>query len=521
MVVAGAGPVGLFLAGELALAGVSVLVIERLAEPSETIKAGSVGPQSVELFDRRGLLAPLREASAAMFASMAGKLGSPAPGPATPNSPVPVASGSPAAAGPTSPPISTRGHFSGLWILRGGSGPRFRTPALAAPQQLVERVLKEHVDRLGVPVRRSHELVDLDADQDGVRITCRTDAGDVVIHAGHLVGCDGGRSTVRKLAGFDFPGTAPTITGRQAAVVIAEPNPLRPGWHRTERGMVVFGPGPNRVLTVEFDGPPADRDTLVTAEEIQASLRRVSGTDVTVTALLSGTRWTDNTRQADSYRRGRVLLAGDAAHVHPPFGGQGLNLGFQDAANLGWKLAAEIAGWAPEGLLDSYTEERHPVAARALENTRAQVALMRPDPQTTALRELFTELLAYDEPNAHVTALMGSLDMRYPVGWDQPSAGHPVADRELLTETGTVRLFDLQRDARAVLVDASGTDALASIALPWADRVRLVRATPTGADDLESLLVRPDGIVAWAAPAGSAEETAGLAESLRRWFGKA
>lgn len=490
VIVAGGGPVGYFLASELRRFGCSVAVVERLREPSTVIKAGSVGPQSAEIFDQRGLLEQFPPPDLSLFTAAA-------TGPATAPGALPAAAPRPVA------------HFSGLWLLRGA--PELRTMPILAPQSEVEAVLRRHAASLGA-VGLTGEVVEFDASEPGggVRVGVDVDGGRVDLRAQYLAGCDGGRSTVRKLAGFDFPGTGPTITGRQALVDLAAPNPLTPGWNRTGQGMIVFGPGPQRVLTVEFDGPPADRDAPVDAAEIQASLRRVSGTDVTVTALHTGTRWSDNTRQASDYRRGRVLLAGDAAHVHPPFGGQGLNLGLQDAANLGWKLAATLAGWAPPGLLDTYTAERHPVAASALENTRAQVALMRPDPQTGALRALFAELLAYDDANQHVSRLMTGVDRPYDVGSDHPGAGRIVADRPVAGR----RLYDLLRTPGGLLVDGS-PDARGSVAASgWADRIQIVRAEP----GTPSLLVRPDGIVAWGTEGGG-EAQKGIEEAMTRWFG--
>jgi len=482
VIVAGGGPVGLFLAAEVRRYGRSVLVIDRLTEPSAQIKAGSVGPRSAELFDQRGLADAFPPPDPAMFRAVA------------------------AGTSPGAPPPRPVGHFAGVWLLRGA--PEIRTLPLFAPQQQVETVLNGYALEAGVTVLRGHEVTGFGETPTGVEVT----AGGTVFTGRYLVGCDGGRSLVRKLGGFGFPGTPATITGRQALVEIAEPNPLTRGWHRTDRGMIVFGPGPHRVLTVEFDGPPADR-TPITAEEIEASLRRVSGTEVTVTALITGTRWSDNTRQADTYRRGRILLAGDAAHVHPPFGGQGLNLGFQDAANLGWKLAATLAGDAPADLLDTYTTERHPVAAAALDNTRAQVALMRPDPQTGALRELFTQLLGYDEPNAHVSRLMTGVDRPYPIAGDHPETGHPVADRKLPEATGVARLYEVLRAPGGLLLDGTADGSLAALADGWTDRVTVL-ATP--GDD--SLLIRPDGIVAWGASTGDADPEA-VRESLCHWFG--
>jgi 2-polyprenyl-6-methoxyphenol hydroxylase-like FAD-dependent oxidoreductase len=488
VIVAGGGPVGYFLAAELRRFGCTVAVVERLTEPSLTIKAGSVGAPSAEIFDQRGLIEQFPPPDLSLFT---------------------------AATGTATAPARPMGHFAGLWLLRGA--PELRTMPVFAQQHAVETVLRRHAADLGVVSLTGAEVVDLAESGEGVRVGVVVDGARRELRAQYLAGCDGGRSTVRKLAGFDFPGTGPTITGRQALVDLAEPNPLVKGWNRTDRGMIVFGPGPQRVLTVEFDGPPADRHTPVDAAELQESLRRVSGTDVTVTALHTGTRWSDNTRQASDYRRGRVLLAGDAAHVHPPFGGQGLNLGFQDAVNLGWKLAATLAGWAPDGLLDTYTAERHPVAAAALENTRAQVALMRPDAQTGALRSLFAELLAFDDANQHVSRLMSGVDRPYEVGGGHPEAGRIVADRPV----AGARLYERLRIPGGLLVDGSTDGRWSAAGAGWADRIQVVRSEP-GAG---SLLIRPDGIVVWGAGGIEDEESqpdgADLGKALVRWFGAA
>ena len=471
VIIAGGGPVGLFLAAELRRYDLDVAVVERATETVQQIKAGSVGSASAELFDQRGLLDRFAQPDPALFAAM-----------------------------PDGVPV---GHFAGLWLLRGA--PEVRTMPVLAQQHEVEAVLENHATAAGAHLLRGRELTGLSDDDGGVRVTLDDGA---TVTARYLVGCDGGRSTVRKAAGFRFDGTGPTITGRQALVRIEEPNPLARGWNRTGAGMCVFGPGANRVLTVEFDGPPGDRTAPLTREEIEASLRRVSGTDVTVTELITGTRWTDNTRQVTTYRRGNVLLAGDAAHVHPPFGGQGLNLGFQDAANLGWKLAATVAGWAPDGLLDSYETERRPVAAAALENTRAQIALMRPDPQTTALRDLFAELLRYDEPNVHVSRLMTGVDRPYPTANRHPEAGRMAADRPV----GERRLHELLRTPGGVLLDATVDGAAAALTADRPGPLTVVPAT-------ESLLVRPDGVLAWGAT-GQATDLHELDDALNRWFGK-
>lgn len=382
VIIVGGGPVGMFLAIELRRLGRDVTVIERLAEPSRQIKAGSIGPQSARTLADRGLADKINQVD---LAALMGK-------PAVQRADTARSAG---------PPV---GHFGGLWLLRGDPGQT--TPPIIAAQHDVETMLNAEAVAYGVTVLRRHELESFTDDGDRVHARITGPGGALELTADFLVGCDGGRSTVRKRAGFAFTGTDGTITGRQAVVDIVEPVPLEKGWHRTEHGMIVFGPGPRRVLTVEFDGPPDDRDSPVNREEIEDSLRRVSGTNVEVAALRTGTRWTDTARLADTYRRGRIFLAGDAAHVHPPFGGQGLSLGLQDAATLGWKLVAHFDGDATDDLLDSYTAERRPAAETALDNCRAQVAIMRPDPQTTALRNLFAELMEFDDANALVSRRM-------------------------------------------------------------------------------------------------------------------
>ena len=323
----------------------------------------------------------------------------------------------------------------------------------------------------------------------------------MLVHAGEsirtswLVGCDGGRSSIRKQAGFSFEGSDPTIVGHQAIATLDHPERLLPlGWRRTPHGMLAFGPIPNRMVTVEFDGPPtAPRDSAVTAQEIEASLRRVSGADVRVLALEQATRWTDHARLVDSYRRGRVLLAGDAAHVHSPFSGQGLALGLLDATNLGWKLAAVIGQRLPEALLDTYTAERRPVAERALASTRAQVALMRPDAQTGALRELVTELMDTDEGNRFFGELTSGVRTRYDLGDDSPAVGRLTANDEVLVAA--------MRGGQGVVLTSSAADL--EIARDYQ-----VQTAPSA----EARFVRPDGIVAWAGG-----EPSTLRAALERW----
>jgi 2-polyprenyl-6-methoxyphenol hydroxylase-like FAD-dependent oxidoreductase len=491
VVVAGGGPVGLLLAAELSLAGISVIVVERLVEQNQALKAGGINGRSTQLLAWRGLGARLAEESAKYgqgFAAFARQRTAPS--------------------GDGQPRARFGGHFAGLLLNTESS--LESPPITVLPQQALERLLGAWVAELGVPVLTGHEVTGLTQDADGVTVHVRTGDGAATIRCGYLVGCDGGRSTVRKLAGFAFPGTAPLTTGYQAMLTLDPAVPLPTGWHVTDRGLYAHGPKPGRILTVEFAGPPADRDTPVTPAELQDALRRVSDTDVLVTAVESAARFTDNTRQAATYRMGRVLLAGDAAHVHPPFGGQGLNTGLQDAANLGWKLAATVRGWAPGGLLDSYTAERHPVAERVLENTRAQIAIMRPDPHSRAMRELFSQLLDAD---VTLTDLLGArlqgLDIRYDLG----PRTHPLTGRYLPDLPG---LTDAMRLPRPVLADLTGSTELRAAADGWSDRVDVRRLPET--PGVTALLVRPDGYVAWAAD--GTPSTTSLRDALSTWFGQ-
>jgi 2-polyprenyl-6-methoxyphenol hydroxylase-like FAD-dependent oxidoreductase len=510
VLVAGAGPVGLMLAIELRLAGVRVLVVEQRTELDTAGKAGAINTASAEAFERRGLLAALQAREVTMKAGAA--IGSP---------------------GQRRRPPSV-GHFGGIQVpadpvdaddpsLR-GRGPAWY---VQVPQVEVERVLGERAAELGVEVRRGVEVAGFDAAEGGV--TVHLLGGDHV-RVAWLVGCDGGRSLVRKQAGFDFPGTDPTITFRQTEGIVEGAERLEQGgWQYTPTGVYVYGPVPGRVRTVELDGPPADREAPVTAAEMEASLRRISGVDVRVTEVTSGTRFTDNARQATTYRRGRVLLCGDAAHVHSPFSGQGLNLGIGDAVNLGWKLAATVAGWAPEGLLDSYTSERHPIGAWVLDWTRAQVAVMRGDAYSSALRGVVTDFLGTPDGATYYVKRISGLWQRYDLGNGHPLVGASMPDLRL--DDGS-RLSDHAHRGRALLVDLAGDDELAALAKRYAGRVELVRGHsdgPNSADSPDSaggpngagasgLLVRPDGFVAWASADG-VSDPAGLEAALARWLG--
>ncbi|MGW2615238.1 FAD-dependent monooxygenase [Streptomyces sp. NPDC001500] len=551
VLVAGAGPVGLMLACELALGGARTLVVERLTEVDETVKAGAINvPTAVALY-RRGLLPALtrvQEAAMQRFAEfrriqagatgaqagagVAGRAGTAAgaafgaaataavPAPGAPAAATATATAAAAPAPRVVPPPRFAGHFAGIMLHADrldesdpaftGLGPVDGIGLI--PQAALERLLGERARELGVEVRRGVELTGFDADDDGV--TVRLTPGREV-RAGWLVGCDGGRSTVRKLAGFDFPGTPPEITGYQALADLTGAEELPSGWQTTDVGTYAHGPMPGRILTVEFDGPPAARDTPVTAAELQASVRRVTGVAVTVDKVHSLTRFTDNCRQASTYRAGRVLLAGDAAHVHSPFGGQGLNLGIGDAVNLGWKLAATVRGRAPEGLLDTYTRERHPVGAWVLEWTRAQIALMRPESHARALREVVTAMTETVDGTTYLVKQISGVRQRYELPGDHPLVGRSAPDLEFSDGT---RLADRLHDGRALLLDLADDAGLRARAEAYGDRVDVRTLTSGDRPGLTALLVRPDGHVAWAAdPEHVPQDT--LEAALARWFG--
>jgi 2-polyprenyl-6-methoxyphenol hydroxylase-like FAD-dependent oxidoreductase len=458
--VVGAGPVGLLLAAELALAGASVQVLERRAEPDLAMKAQSINVPTAEALDRRGLLPGRRRPEGPRFT----------------------------------------GHFAGMPLaadLVDWSDPDLAAHTAAdgarmMPQHQLEALLAEHVARLGVPLRRGVEVTALEDTSDGVLVG--TTVGPM--RTGWLVGCDGGHSAVRRLAGIDFPGTDPELTGYQAVVDIADPEKLANGWAWSPQGVYRYGPQPGRVVTVEFDAPgPPDRSAPVTLEELQTSLRRVSGTGVTLTALRAGpTRWTDNTRQVANYRSGRVLLAGDAAHVHPPFGGQGLNLGVGDAMNLGWKLGAVVAGWAQEELLDTYDAERRPIGAWVLDWTRAQIGVLRGDAKSAALRGIVAALLGTRDGTTYAVKKISGVDQRIELPGDHPLVGRYVPDLWLADGS---RVVDHGHDGGFLLLDRTADGAFTRLADGCAGPVRCLtdRASgraPTG------VLVRPDGVVAWA-----------------------
>ncbi|HTQ02576.1 MAG TPA: FAD-dependent monooxygenase [Polyangiaceae bacterium] len=483
VIIAGAGPVGLFLANELRLANVSVLVLERAEDPHSPLKRlpfgmrGLWGP-SIEAFYRRGLL----ERIASQPRPDDGKPGLPKPGS--------MASGS-GRRGPA-------GHFAGIqfdYANIDASRWTYRIPGpadtlLGAEMEHIEDVLTRHALASGVEIRRGRGVDGFEASDDGVTVS----AGDERFGARFLVGCDGGRSTVRKRAGFDFVGTEPAFTGYSVLVDIADPEKLPLGRHYTPAGMYTQWQ-PGVIAIADFDGGAFHRTEPITLEHVQAVLRRVSSTDVTLTALNLAATWTDRSQQATTYRKGRVLLAGDAAHVHSPLGGQGLNLGLGDAMNLGWKLAATVRGDAPAGLLDSYTAERHPIGARILDWSRAQVALMSPNRHARALEAILRDLIDTRDGATYFAERLWGVSLRYDLGGEHPLVGRSCPDFEL--EDGT-RIGALLRDGTGLLLDFGPDAPLKALAPSWGDRVRYVSGNVKERLGLCALLVRPDGFVAWA-----------------------
>ncbi|WP_051173965.1 FAD-dependent monooxygenase [Amycolatopsis orientalis] len=464
VIIVGGGPVGLLLAGELRLAGADPLVLEAAdgsLRRNRSYGVRGLNGRTSQSLRLRGLTEAFSAAQAEMFQ---------------------VARG-----------ISrqmkgnrARGHFAGLPLVE-DEVPPGAAGGFILKQHVLEGILTEWATGLGVRVRQGSEVVDVVQEESSVRAVIADGRSE---RAGYLVGCDGGRSVVRKRSGIAFPGTGATMTGRIARAELADPGAVKSSMHGPG-GMLNLSLIPGEIATMEFDGGPGDRDAPLTLEEMRASISRVSGVDVRVARLDGGIRFSDNTRQAATYRRGRVLLAGDAAHVHSPVGGQGLNLGLQDAMNLGWKLGLVVRGAAPESLLDTYTTERHPVGARVLRNTRAQIALMRPGPQVAALREVLAETLEIPAAKRHFIAMGNGTEIDY-----APDAEHPLVGR-----FAPVPL--VSEDGRALLV--TGSEAIRKTA-DGHDRIRTIE-TRTGPD----FLARPDGYVAWATSDG---DTAGLAEAL-------
>ncbi|MFG3532326.1 FAD-dependent oxidoreductase [Streptomyces sp. NPDC047917] len=511
VVIAGGGPVGLFLATELALGGCSVLVLERDEEVTSPYKALPLGLRglsagSAGVFHNRGLLEAVFDASG----TDANSVGA---GPDAIEAPAPRA-------------VS---HFAGMGLDAADidvSAFPFRLPSPAmegfmTSLEALGKVLAERAIALGVDIVRGATVTAVTQDDQSVAVTAVTQDNQSVAvtaagqeyQARYLVGCDGGRSTVRGLAGFEFVGTEPLFTGYVARVTFADPQQLPLGFNLTPNGMYLRTPFEGHLGMMDFDGGAFDRSRPLTREHLQEVLRRITESDPTLTDVHLASTFTDRAMQVTTYRRGRVLLAGDAAHIHSPLGGQGLNLGIGDAVNLGWKLAATVHGAAPEELLDTYTSERHPVGAAVLDWSRAQVATMKPGPNGPALRRLVHELLSTTDGTTLAYRKTTGFD-RYDLGSAQPLVGSTAPDFRF--EDGT-RLGDLLRQGRGVVLDFTGDHALERAAKSWQSRIRY--ATGTARNDLgfNALLIRPDGVVAWADD--QALDVRAFRQAATRWFG--
>jgi 2-polyprenyl-6-methoxyphenol hydroxylase-like FAD-dependent oxidoreductase len=495
VVIVGAGPVGLTLACLLREAGVRPVVLERRASYDSVSKAGSIGPHAVEVLARLGLYDRLAEAERQTLRGYAAM----------------------AASGPNTQ--VRKEHFAGMGGLDTSAHTTDRHRRMVVEQPVLVELLAERAAQLDVEVRWDHDVVGLAQDGTGVSVRVATPEGEREIRARYLAGCDGPRSTIRRIAGFDFPGTPPTLTARQALVELADPGPLRPGFHLTAGGVLAYGTTIDSLGTFEFDGGPAGGSPL-TRQELQDSVDRVIGSGVRISSIREGSRYSDQCRQAATYRIGRVLLAGDAAHIHPPIGAQGLTLGLGDAANLAGKLAAHLLGWRPASLLDSYTAERHAVAGRLLAVIRAQTALMRPDSHSRALRELFQRLMPMPQVNDFLARMSTFAGTRYDLGPADPLVGTlcPAVDLPV-TAGGPVRLAEAFDGATGLLVLFEADEELGDLARPWGERIGTVCCREPWRN-LAAALLRSDGCVAWVARRGRPLDRAAFREAAARWFGE-
>ncbi|MCB5170191.1 FAD-dependent monooxygenase [Streptomyces bambusae] len=484
VIVVGAGPAGMMLAGELRLAGAEVIVLEKLAARTGESRGLGFTARTMEIFDQRGLLSRFGDIE-----------------------------------------VSNVGHFGGLPVDFGVLDGAHQA-AKTIPQSATETVLEEWATQLGADIRRSHEVLSVTTKEDCVEVEVRGPAGVETLRAEYLVGCDGGRSTIRKAVGFDFPGTAATLEMFLADVKGIELAPRMIG-ETLPGGMVMVGPLPGgitRLIVCERGTPPQRREKPPTWEEVAAAWQRLTGDDISHAEPVWVSSFGDATRLVTEYRRGRVLLAGDAAHIHLPAGGQGMNTSIQDAVNLGWKLGAVVRGRAPEALLDTYHAERHPVGERLMMNTQAQGLLFLSGAEVQPLRDVLNELIRYPEVSRHFAAMVSGLEIRYALdGGAHPLLGRRLPDVGLAGHRLVGSSTEALRPARGVLLDFADNAGLRSRATPWLDRVDIVTAPPAGLPEgspltgTTAVLVRPDGYVAWAAPGSHGD----LQMALERWFGPA
>ena len=501
VVIIGGGPTGLMLAGELGLAGTSVILVERLAAPTGLSKALGLQSRSMEILDQRGILerfeaghAPAPFVQFALFPIDLRKLVFPHP------------------------------HTLGI------------------PQAEVEAILEQWARELGCDIRRGHAAISLTQDDAGVSVEVSAENGTYAIRAPYAVGCDGAHSLVRHTAAIDFRGTDPTAIGRLGdfrldardmellRAALPDLHGRDVGVFRTATGnfaIVPLGNAMYRLAAIEWGHVDVDREAPVTLEEMRTAIRRVTSVDLPLVESTWMSRTTDTARLAACYRSGRLFLAGDAAHIHFAYGGMGLQTGLQDASNLGWKLAAEIRGWAPRGLLETYHQERHPVGERLMMSTRAQVLLSSPGDHVTALRQIFSELLQNEATARHIAELFTSVDVHYAMpgyGEHHPYIGTFAPNLHLATDSGAATVAQLMRQGHGLLLDLGFRTAdLCNVAAGWSDRVRIVRGSCwDGPPPMRAALIRPDGYIAWAIDSDSGDAAiAGLKAALQTWFGDA
>ena len=494
VIIVGAGPVGLFLACELALANCSVLVLEKAEDPHSPLKRVPFGIRglsapTIEALYRRGLLKNLELHKHLKNPHQNAKQG----------------------------PRRQVGHFAGIPFHEGdidASQWKYRLPgstdtSLISEMEELETALTRRAEDLGVVIKRGLAISGFHQTTDEVSVG----SGDRSFKCKWLVGCDGSRSVIRKAGGFEFAGTEPEFTGYTAQVDITDPEKLNPGRNTTPTGMYLQSQ-PGYLQIQDFDGGAFHgSEKSITLEHVQAVLRHVSNTDVTISALHIATTWTDRARQATTYRDGRVFLAGDAAHIHAPLGGQGLNLGLGDALNLGWKLAAAVHGKAPDGLLDSYYIERHPIGAQVLDWSRAQVAIMGPDPAARALNAIVRDLINTRDGATYFAGRVWGIFTHYDLGGDHPLEGCSAPNFEL--EHG-VRIGELMHDGRGILLDFDKNTSLAAIAGKYGDQIKYVSGPTKERLGLSAVLIRPDGIIAWASDKDP--DCNELQKAAARWF---